>query len=208
MNFLNFRVFFTKKEVKKYGLIIVLVSSFCQYLFSQPIIEWSEDYNITLADFKDTPPDMAEDNMQMYNVGIQINLNFAMGGYQFMLTKNFNKYVSADLYPMSSWMEPGEYADTFVGISNLSFDLAEVYARKLRQAMYENKKAFSNANFYQKESQRILDEYTDEQSVMHSELLNQNDEGNKAKWEAKIQAALTEMADYCKSCKPPKKKKG
>ena len=83
--------------MKKYGIIVLLVSFYCQYLFSQPIIEWSEDYNITLADFKDTPPDMAEDNMQMYSVGIQINLNFAMGGYQFMLTKNFNKYVSADL---------------------------------------------------------------------------------------------------------------
>lgn len=192
--------------MKHLTISLIVMNLLPMVLLGQYSIEWSEDYEISIADYRDTPPKMAEDNVQMFNTNIMINMNYAMGAYQFMLTKNFNKYVSVDLYPMSSWMEEGEYKDNFIAMANLSFDLAEVYARRLRKAMYENKKAFSNAQFYQKESQRLLDEYSDEQSVMYSELISDFD-GHNVKWKDKIIEALNSMPDYCKECKPQKKKK-
>lgn len=53
-----------------------------------------------------------------------------------MLTKNFNKNVTASFNPSSSWIQQGEGTDFLLSYAQMEFDLLELYARKLRTRLY------------------------------------------------------------------------
>lgn len=177
-------------------------------LFCQEKVEWREDIEIVPSSFKGTVPEMSEDNLQEYSFAVSYDFSFYMANVQFAFTKNFNRYVSAYYIPTHSWIEEGEYTDQLILMSNLNFDLAELYARKFRKRLFESKNVSSNINFANKIHNEINREYIERESVIRSEIRSQENVEDYLKREIeKVNIEIKELGEFCKNCKPKKKKK-
>lgn len=192
------------------NLITIGAALFCTLsIFGQADkMQWSENNQIKEASFKALPPVSPNDNTEEYLLAAHLDFNFQMLNLQFAFTKNFNSYVDVYYVPSQSWMEKGQYTEQFLGMANLDFDLIELYARKFRKKMFEAKKVGSSMDFYTKLHNDNNFEYNNERYKIQSELRSSDNpivyiqEKN-----AEINEGILELAEFCKSCKPTKKKK-
>jgi hypothetical protein len=182
---------------------IAPISAHCQ-----EVIEWEEDIEITKESFKGPLPEMRQDNVQNYYFYTNYEFHVQMMNIQFSFTKNFNKYVTAYYKPALSWIEEGEFTDQLIKMANLQFDISELYARKLRKEFYESKKFNSGFHIFSLAHEKINSEFEAFDAKLRSELQTTNDWTNILKsYNEKVAAEIIELADFCKSCKPKKKKK-
>lgn len=173
--------------------------------FGQAKTEWKEGYRLSISDFQAVAPKSREGIGQSYALAANLDFGYAMSSYEFMLTKNFNKNVTTFFIPANSWMQPGDATETLLKYAQMDFDLLELYARKYRQRLYAEKNPFSNLNFFQLASS----ENNAEMNKRHVEMQNAVAESEVARdtYHAQILKEISELADYCKECKPVKKKK-
>jgi len=189
-------------------LTLLAILTLSTLTYSQTIVEWKEDELITLQSFEGELPDLAEDQIQQYTFAATFDFNFQMLNMQFAFTKNFNQYVKAYYVPSLSWIEKGELNDQLLLMANLDYDLVELYARKFRKRLYESKNVASNVDFYNSIFLKINQEYSNRQTVIQSELRGQEDyEAYLKDTILKVNQEIKEMAEFCKTCKPKKKKK-
>ena len=96
-------------------------------------------------------------------------------------------------------------AQQLIALAQFDFDLSELYTRKIRKQLYENKKAFSNVSFFQP----YFDKMIAERNQMSSETYEASDFGNNSDYleekHAQIKQEIQQLKDYCKECKPSKK---
>lgn len=177
-------------------------------LFAQSNIEWSPDYELQFSDFKSSATEIGGNNLSIYPA-TKFDFSFQMSQYEFMFTKNFNSKVVTNFFSQSAYYNAPDSltARSLLKYARLTFDLTELYARKFRQQLYLQKGGFSNASFFQP----IYNEIEKEFSVRISELskvtdLGRNQEQTKLARQ-QILAELLELGDFCKTCKPKKKKK-
>ena len=94
-----------------------------------------------------------------------------------------------------------------LNFARYEFDLSEVHARKFRQQLYEKKGAFSTANFFRP----VYDEIQKEYIERHTTAAKETDIGRNSEKLSVLQsivlAELEQLAEFCKTCKPIKKKK-
>jgi len=190
----------------------LIISLFCLILVAnvsaQIQVEWQPDYKVSLEDFQGTPPRMAEDQVQRFRFACSMGFNYAMSTYEFMFTKNFNKYVTTYFVPSTSWIEPGDRTNLLVGMAQLNFDLTELYARKFRKRVYENKGTFSSGDFAQREFDMINNEYNERSAQIESDIMSVEHTAAKLnEWLTTIRQEIDELAEFCKTCKIKKKKK-
>lgn len=179
-------------------------------LFAQDQVEWSPDYEVQFSDYQ-SPSSEINEELSIYTISTSANIEFlfSMSYYEFMFTKNFNEKVSTLLYRPSSYITAPseELANQLVTFGQLEFDLSELSARRFRKRLFESKGAFSNTNFFKP----LYDEIITEQRNRHNELAKSTDLGKNADLlileREKILREIAELADYCKTCKPPKKQK-
>jgi len=177
-------------------------------LSSQERVEWSPEIIIDTTSFQAELPELTPDNVQQYTFFCSYDFGYQMANIQFALTKNFNKYVSAFYMPSHSWIEEGTSTKQLIGMANLEFDLVELYARKFREDLYANKKFGSNSNFFHASHERINLEYVNYRAQLESELrVADNWFPIIDKYSKEVNAEIEALADYCKECKPPKKKR-
>lgn len=189
-------------------ILIALALSIGYTTIAQTRIEWSPNVTITESSFQSNAPTMPEDNMQQFDFSSTFELNFQMLGLQFAFTKNFNSYVEAYYVPSLSWKESGDLDEQILQIANLQFDLVELYARKCRKRMYESKKLGSDVNFFSYILEQINNEHHKEIAVIQSELRTNKDVSLYLKNKnEEVNAQIDELSDFCKQCKPSKKKK-
>lgn len=190
-------------------LIVICLGILIQSIgYSQYKVEWQKDIEITWNSFEGRLPAMAEDNLQQYSFACTFDFSFQMANLQFTFTKNFNRYVSAYYMPELSWIEKGELTEELLLMANLDFDLVELYARKFRQQLYQSKNVGSNVNFFNDIHARINREYTDRQSVIQSEIRTRENIIEYLKEEIrKVNIEIEALNEFCKECKPQKKKR-
>jgi hypothetical protein len=185
-----------------FTLIFLLVSFIS---FGQVKTEWKEGYRLTVLDFETEPPVLGEGQGQTYNLASSLDFGYYMNTYEFMLTKNFNKNVTVYFVPANSWLHQGEGTQTLLKYAQTDFDMMELYARKYRQKLYEAKNAFSNPNFFAEVRDEITAEYSKRQVEMHN-AVSESDAKAEA-FHAQILTEIAALAEFCKTCKPVKKKK-
>lgn len=190
----------------KYLLFFLLVPSFSS--FAQNIIEWQQGTQLTLNDFQ-APLKQKTDNISFaLRPAISIDFSFYMSNYEFMLTKNFNSKVKTTFSREASYIFASDSLaiNKLLKYSQAQFDLAELHTRKFRKKMYENKNVLSNPNFYQDLYRETEKEFTLEQA----ELMQASNDGFETDvlegHHSKILKKIEELADFCKDCKPKKKK--
>ncbi len=177
---------------------------------AQDPFEWSADDDLTLGDFT-SPATEINSSLTTYSVysGQRIEFSFNMTRGEFMFTKNFNSKVQNRFYPEASVITAPDsaMAKQLVNFAQYSFDLSELYARRFRKELYEQKGAFSNTSYYQP----IYDNLQKEMNAEIVRVQKITDLGRKTDLleaeRGEVRKAIAELEDFCFTCKPPKKKK-
>lgn len=194
--------------MKYFFLLFTLIFSF--NVFGQSKILWNPGFELSFSDFQ-SPQSVIDPNLRSYAIqsGIMLELGYQMTGYEMMFTKNFNSKIKATFNPKTAAIIAisSQMANDMVYYAIVEFDLAELYARKLRRELFINKKSFSDFSifemFYNKNYERM--------SIEATTLLNESNIGrNKDLLNAKHLEILNEieqLSDFCYDCKPVKKKK-
>lgn len=131
-----------------------------------------------------------------------------MSQYEFMFTKNFNSKVSTLFYPDASALIAPDTATALylAEYVQVIFDLTELYSRKFREQLFLKKKGFSNAGFFQP----IFDDLQKEFIAKQAELSTLTELGKNAAQLAiarqQIKLEIEMLNNFCKTCKPSKKK--
>lgn len=187
-----------------------LVLLLCFEAFSQEAIEWTPNYQVTLEDFKSKGTKIDPSLTTYYlGAGIKMDFNYAMSNYEYMLTKNFNSKVAVVLQPTASTIKAPnlEMANNMVAMADFQFDLAELYARKFRKRIYDEKEAFSDPRKLGALFESVNKDWNDRstQSMEEADLGMNREELDRMHKEVLLE--LEQYPDFCKECKRVKKKK-
>jgi len=195
--------------MKKIPILIFLSLAIAMNAYTQNEIEWDADYELQLSDFQSKSSQIGNVVNTSLNTGIGMEFIYQMSAAKFMMTRHFNNYVSCTLNRnAASLVAPDSTtALELLSFARYEFDLTELYARKFRKRLYEEKGAFSNSDFFQPVYDEIHEAYVEELNQSRNltqlgqnrqELENLHDD---------VLNQLEELADFCYSCKPPKKRK-
>ncbi|MEQ8546591.1 MAG: hypothetical protein RIC03_01720 [Cyclobacteriaceae bacterium] len=178
--------------------------------FSQTIENWTIDFQLELSDFQ-SPQTEINENLTSYSIysGSNMDFSFQMSTYEFMFTKNFNTKVKTTFNRNAAVITAPDSTTALqlVNFGQYSFDLTELYTRKFRQRMYEEKGAFSDVNFFKP----IFENLQEEMNAESARVLKVTDLGREAELlnteHQKVLIEIGELSNFCYYCKPPKKKK-
>jgi hypothetical protein len=193
-------------------LLLSVVLTFTSIVsFGQTIIDWTPGYILKLSDFQ-SPISEINNELNTYSIQSAATMDFAfhMSSAQFMFTKNFNAKVRTIFNKSAASISAPDsvYAEQLVRFGRYNFDLTELYSRKFRKELYEQKGAFSNASFFRP----IYDKLQIEMNNTNARVLKESELGkNKELLDNEHKLILVEietLSGFCKECKPPKKKKG
>lgn len=189
-------------------VLMVLVTT-TSFLNAQNIIDWDDNYQLQLSDFQSPSSQIGDVNIYSLYTISGMDFSFQMSLGEFAFTKNFNSKVNCTFKRNASAIVAPDTM-TALGLVNFAryeFDLSELYARKFRRSLYEEKGAFSDLQFFQPIYETIQMEFTQRHSEAGKETeLGQNNETLSA-LHGEVKREIQELADFCKTCKPPKKKK-
>jgi hypothetical protein len=173
--------------------------------FSQAKTEWKDGYQLSVLDFRADPPKNREEQGQTYYLAANLDFSYVTSSYESMRTKNFNKFVTAYFIPDSSWLQQGEGTEIMLKYAQMDFDLLELYARKYRKRLFEEKNALSNPGFFQQAHDKIMAEMTKRHREMQNAVAESDAKG--AAYHEQILKEIGALAEFCKACKPVKKNK-
>ncbi len=190
----------------------LLLALFTLALFAngQNTLDWDGKYQLQLADFQSSSTQIGNTTIYSLHSGSGIDFAYTMTNAEFMFTKNFNSRVTCSFNrDAASLVAPDStMALDLVSFARYEFDLSELYARKLRKKIYEEKGAFSDAAFFKP----LFDENQDELAERHTIAGRESDIGRNKEilieLHQEVLKEIEQLSDFCKDCKPPKKKKG
>ena len=195
---------------KKFFLAIVFLSIAYPVLFAQDVIEWDSNCQLQLSDFRSPTTQIGEGDVYSLYSGSTFSFAFQMSNAEFMFTKNFNSKVSCIFRRnLASLVAPDSARATdLLLFSRYEFDLAELYARKTRQQLYDQKSAFSSLSFFQPVFEQSQKEFSERHvAAGRATDLGQNREKLQELQQEVRHEIATTYSDFCKTCKPTKKKK-
>ena len=189
-------------------IIIIAFLLIAVQINAQNAIEWDGKYQIQLSDFKSKATQIGNVSSNSIQTASGLNFSIQMSNVEFMFTKNFNSKVSSTFKRESASIIATDTitAERMVKFAQYEFDLSELYARKLRKDLYVDKGTFSDISFLQPLYDAIQKDYVEE----HGEASKKTNLGQKRDILIKLNDAvllrIQELSDFCKTCKPPKKK--
>jgi 16S rRNA G966 N2-methylase RsmD len=177
------------------------------FVFSQNTIDWKPDYKLKISDFQASGK-VGDGSIYTVYAACSIGFAYQMNSYQFMFSKNFNSKVSTNFLKSASYITAVDTItkEKLLKFAQVEFDLSELYSRKFRKLMFENKNVFSDPNFYKK----LYDQVQTEMALRNSQLAQDTNMGmaelRLKEQHEKILAEIKELSEFCKECKPKKKK--
>ncbi len=189
-------------------IFLALCLNFCLINYSQNDINWSKEYKLQQSDFQSSSTQIGNTNMSNLSISSGFDFAIAISNIEFIFTKNFNSKVNNSFKPAgASIVAPDQKtAELLIGFAQFQFNLSELYARKLRKELNEQKKAFSNISFFKP----IYDELQNEYSVKITNASKESNMGTNIEKlqiiQNKVLADIDELSAYCKDCKIIKKK--
>lgn len=195
-----------KRITNLVSLFLPLMMAF-QGLSAQDVIEWNGVYKLELSDFRSKGTRIGGTDLYSLHTASNIDFAYAMNSAAFMFTKNFNSKVSCNFDQASaSLIAPDTLAaNNLLAFARYSFDLSELYARKLRKKLYEAKGAFSQPDFFEK----LFQENQRELTARHTDAGEKTNLGSESTLlkmlHQEVLVEIDALSDFCKSCKPPRK---
>jgi hypothetical protein len=195
--------------MNKVSLIAILLFLFSAPLIAQNIIEWNENQQLQISDFQSKGTQIGETKVNSIHTASGLDFSLQMSNIEFMFTKDFNSKVSSTFKRDAASIIATDTVNAkhLLDFAQYEFDLSELYARKLRKDLYMNKGAFSDISFLQPLYDAIQKEYVEEHDIASNKSnLGQNEKMIK-ELDSDVLKRIQELSDFCKNCKPPKKKK-
>ncbi len=186
--------------------VFLLVASFVK---GQENIDWDGVYQLQLSDFQSPATQVGGTDIYSLHTTAGVDFSFYMTNAEFMFTKNFNSRVGCSFKRNSAALVAPDsiIALDLLAFARFEFNLSELYARKFRKRLYEEKGAFSDVNFFKP----VYDDIQREFSQRHTQAGKSCDVGRDRErlkeLNLEVLKEIQELADFCKTCKPPKKKK-
>lgn len=178
-------------------------------VYSQSGIDWNADYQLQFSDFESPGVQIGNGNMYSLYSGATFGFGFQMISYQYMFTRNFNDKIESYFNKQSASLNAPDsvIANNLLAYAQFSFDLSELYARKFRKEIYENKSTFSSYEIFQNAFEKWQNEY----SKRFTKVGQQTNLGQNTKelelLHQEVLKEIEELSEFCKTCKPKKKKK-
>lgn len=153
---------------------------------------WSAKERITVDDFgikvKDTKSGLSS---------AAFSLEYNVHGLNFM-TKNFNKRVWHYMVRSASQITLDDNVDRYIRYQQTLFDIQEIYVRKFRKALSENRKKFLLRNAFADELKDdiIGIDLVKRRTEYNNETNSGKDLQKQQEWEAQILEELDELKDY------------
>jgi hypothetical protein len=193
-----------KKAIVFFLLIQVLTTN------AQNSIEWDGSYQLQLTDFQSQATQIGNEvNITSIHTASSPDFGFMMNNVAFLFTKKFNSKVDCSFNrDASSLIAPDTItANKLLDFSRYEFDLSELYARKLRKEIYEQKGTLSDVNYLKVLYDQIQMKYAEEHAMAAKTTNLGLDSPKLAVLRTVVLKQIQNHSDFCKSCKPSKKKK-
>lgn len=98
------------------------------------------------------------------------------------------------------------FAKQLVNFAQYEFDLTELYARNFRKQLYDKKGAFSSTKFFQPIYDTLQQQFAAKDAEAGKLANFGQDSGNLTELHNEVLEEIDSLSDFCKSCKPKKKK--
>jgi len=172
-------------------------------------IDWDSSYKIQLSDFHSRGTQIGDVRQIMLNSAIGFDFSVVMSNYEFMFTKNFNDKVSNTFNQSHAAIIAQDSAQALqmIALAQYEFDLSELYARKVRQKLFEEKNAFSNFSFFQPVFQQMQQEFSERRTEAINITQFGKDDFKLYGLHKEVLDEINALSEYCKECKPKKRKK-
>lgn len=194
----------------KLRLFLLLLCSSTLALAQENRVDWRPGYPIGMVDFQGANTSVGTGTEKLLlQSGVGLDFGFQMSNFEFMATRNFNSKVSCYLQRDAAILTAPDsvQAARLLRLAAFDFDLSELYARKIRKELFENKKTFSKSSFFQP----YFDTMIAERNKVSARMYRDSDFGAVEEVLGKEHAAVTKeieaLAEFCKDCKPSKKRK-
>ena len=174
------------------GVFIRLSSPLIGQEQSDQLLTWQQDRRLIWPDFQGEP-DEESDFRAMTNW--QLSYDFQLSKAKGEINSRFNVYAFFD--HQKSWVKEGNGSDELLQHEQLHFDIAELFARKLRKqfAIY----SFKSEN-YQEELIQLFDAGLDSCNQVHNQYDLDTEHGlnleNQNDWQQKIDLELMQLNEF------------
>lgn len=184
-------------------LCIVLLATIS--VNGQVTMDWREDLELKLSDFA-SPNTEINPELDKYSIhaGVSLAMAYNMTGMEYALKRNLNKVVNAIFDPESAYIiaPTDTLAQQLLAFANLQFDLAELYARKIRKDIFEQKKFFSKNELIRE----VFNKKSKEFNVINAQLANRLELGINSELtqqeHLRIQKEIEALDAFCFQCNP------
>ena len=182
-----------KKTMKKVFVIAALAVCFSFATNAQdtdPVILWKNNLALRWDDFEGKPTGEHQQNAAM--TFSNINIDLSKEGEKIVCE------VECTFSKNKSWVKPGKESPHLLAHEQRHFDLGEVYARKIREAI--SKLKFTDVKEFQQDVAEtynsLLNEYRMQQELYDSETNHGLQKEQQEKWNKKIKAQLEDLKDF------------
>ncbi|MEZ0610170.1 hypothetical protein ACAW74_16760 [Fibrella sp. WM1] len=169
-------------------LSIALVSG--QHLAESNLL-WSETRKLSVNDFI-----IKTKQLQSNPSFSQFSIEYQVNGFDF-LTKNFNKKVRNYFITSASWIDTTADVKSSLLYQQTLFDLSEVYTRRFRKALKENRKKLATGLRIAEElNNQIVSDFSRKRIDYDTETKFGTDQLKQKEWELYIQNELKQLDDF------------
>ncbi len=179
---------------KTFTILVLTICSatvFGQNTVNNNFFFWSSTHKLSLTDFviktKDleTTPSFA-----------QFSVDYQVGGFDFM-TKNFNKKVRNYMIKSASWIDTTYDVEASLKYQRTLFDICEIYTRKFRKDLKENKKKIAGGTqFVEELNSKAMTDFSNRRVEYDRETKLGSDTDKQAEWELQIKKELDELREF------------
>ncbi len=170
----------------------LLLFSICLFGQNQDdnLLRWDANRKLTVNDF------LIKEGSGNVLCFAQFSMDYQVSGFDFM-TKNFNKKVQNYMIKSASWIDTTQNVAQSLRFQQALFDIAEIYTRRFRKALKENRKKIAGGTgFVEELNSKIMTEISTRRMLYMEETLSGHDEEKQIEWESVIKSELLELKDF------------
>lgn len=169
--------------------IVFLINGYSQD--NPDFLFWSSSHRLTTNDFG-----IKQTNLKPGTSFAQFTIDYSVNGFDFM-TKNFNKKVKNAIIKSASWIDTTQHVASSLRYQQTLFDMAEVYVRKFRKELRDNRKQLiKGLNIVKEIDSKISSDFAKRRLAYDSETETGNNEKQQLYWEEQLKKELQELSDY------------
>lgn len=166
-------------------------------------VQWDSNYKISLSDFQSPQTKLNAKGLFFLNFPAEIELAYEMSEREFKKAKDFNGVVVCvfNTTDASIMAQDEGSAKLLVNFAQFSFDLSELYARKLRKAILEERSKHANDEYVPS----LYDTVQEQLNNRYADAMQKTGMGINSKelerLHTEVAAELRMLEQYCKQCK-------